>query len=193
MEFSIISILTLFSFLMLFISTRAVEEPVMLVLNINGEQEMRPLLPDLQTRLSFPMKDITEAEFHGERHKSTGCVFWSDKDFTWAGFNRYNDFEPPFPNANRLFCYDYDEGFTPVMVEDMSGNRMLLQVHRMQTELDHYRMKKLKMPLNVRRATVLRKNMACEFRSKESFSPKFHNKIVSEPFREAIEVYCTDL
>ena len=190
MEFSIVSIGKLFACGLLFMSARAqIEEASVIDMNINEETWSLPLLPNLQTRHSFPMKDINQAEFEIDPDYDAACIFWSDKDFAWAGFERHSDWESTFPNANRLFCYDQSENYIPMMIEDMSGNRMLIRLYWNE---NFYAIAKLKMPLNVRRAISLTGNMLCEFRSRESFSAKFKDDLISEPFRGAIEVYCSD-
>ena len=192
MEFAVFSVTKQLFFLglLLFLSVCAEEEePNLIHLYINGVYMPKPLLPNLQTRLSFPMKDITEAKIEGEFiPRSTTCTLWSDKDFTHASFSPHSDLESTFPNANRLFCYDsFKGGYYPIMVEDMSGNRKLVTVGDCN---DYYCMAKLKMPLDVHRAITLFRGMDCEFRSRTSFSETFNYEVVSEPFKGAIEIYC---
>ena len=162
------------------------KQEIGLFLNDNYEFSL-PMLDGLQTQHEFPMTDIESLEIIGGI-ESAQCVLWSDKDFAWASIGYDDDgLDSALPNANRLFCYDSDEIAPPVMIEDMSGNRELLQLHQTSPG---YLTAKLERPMYIRRAISLTDDRYCRFRSKRSFSGEFDAEDLSEPFRGAIAVYC---
>lgn len=172
-------------------------------LEINGERTTLPLLRPFQAQISFPKTDINIARFRytvrpilrkgedppPENPARSTCVFWSDEDFAWASFDLDHDLVDTFANANRLICYTRYDRF-PMMVEDTSGNQVLLELEK-EHHADEYYTAELKFPLDVSRAVPLIERADCRFRARKHLSPEFTSESVSEPFRAAVEVLCT--
>ena len=205
MEHSFLSLSTLL-FYFLYISTARSEFGIArpdfsadiqnIVLRIDGEDHELPLLPDLQTRLEFPAKDIEEAYLLPKNSDGVYCIFWSDKDFAMTFVDNdmyFIEKDYPFRNANRVYCFDEKVGRL-VMAEDTSGNQEIIELKEMSTELFAV---ELKRPLSVARAMPLDYSIACRFRSRRTFSAEFQRELPfdgsSRPFKGAIAVYCKDI
>ena len=203
MERSFLSLSTLL-FYLLYISTARSEFGIArhdfnadiqnIVLRIDGEDHELPLLPDLQTRLEFPVKDIEEAYLLPRNSDGVDCIFWSDEDFAFNLVDNdlfYIEKSNPFRNVNRVYCYDAEEVGRLVMVEDTFGNQEIIPLEK---AADGLHVAGLRRPLNVARATSLTYILECRFQSRRTFSAEFeYKKPFDGPFKGAIAVYCREI